>query len=430
MRLPLYCQKAKVLHCLFDLTYSTRLWCVFEMAVFLRLRRNPKIVFTSISQRIMELIVLVLIISFRAIVDGIDAIANADIQIEDNKTYINTKTNATAFETRRVLAVVSWVVQLASIMIVYYFGREHFRTVIDLRRSLTNYDVVCSELSEESDRLFLLEILNDLFTDSKDSQEQLEGIDKLNELLRYHIPRQLPVTGLRSWKLFRYISAVIAFGYENIVWFYDSWAWHTNQLYYEAYQGDSLEDIKKNAQFAEIWGRIYSYENFLSVVALVWQFFILVPFSVYLLCAEVRFLVWVQDKLKWPDWTSYALFMPILVIVEMICGWRNLFTLNVENLMWYLLVPYDYSDIYPVVVRGVFVYDQNVVTKTVFRYQPWAGLDWLWMFWEDPNDTSSFKWILPVYRKDGELKKNSHENHENRIKIANCSSKIVKKCEN
>jgi hypothetical protein len=50
-RLPLFLQHSKRLYVLFDSEYTTRLWCVFELAVYLRLRKDPKVVFISLDKR-------------------------------------------------------------------------------------------------------------------------------------------------------------------------------------------------------------------------------------------------------------------------------------------------------------------------------------------------------------------------------------------
>ena len=56
MRLPLYLQNSQTLYCLFDEGWIHRLWCVWELAVYLRVCPNPRVVFSSISQRYVEVI--------------------------------------------------------------------------------------------------------------------------------------------------------------------------------------------------------------------------------------------------------------------------------------------------------------------------------------------------------------------------------------
>jgi hypothetical protein len=50
-RLPLFLQHSQKMLVLFDSEYTTRLWCVFELAVYLRLRKDPKVVFISMDKR-------------------------------------------------------------------------------------------------------------------------------------------------------------------------------------------------------------------------------------------------------------------------------------------------------------------------------------------------------------------------------------------
>jgi hypothetical protein len=401
------------MHCLFDSTYATRLWCVFEMAVFLKMRKTPNLIFSSMSQGVLQISVMVLIISFRALVDGIDALTNANIQLEEGDTQaLQAKSNEESLTAYKITSILCWSVNLICICIVFIFGRMHFQAVTELRQSLTNFDVSEAQIFVESDREFLLEILNDLFKD-RNSQQELtdgtqtvleaepaqsqgignQGLQKLNELLRFHIPKQLPTRGLRSWKLFGYVAAVITFGYQDVVWFYDLWGWHHPDAYIQF-----TKNARKNSFYHEVWGKLYPFVNFWSVVGFVWQFFVLTPFSVFLLCAEVRFLVWLHKKSGWPNWTAYAVFLPILIVLESILGLRLLFTnVNVGAVMWWLLQPYDIENIGWVVVNGEYIYNQRDITKTVFRYAPIAGLDWLWLFDIQDNGDSpvSYWWCVP-----------------------------------
>ena len=54
------------------------------------------------------------------------------------------------------------------------------------------------------------------------------GIVAFNHAVKTQIPRQLPTEGLRSWKVFGYMAALLAFGYQDIVITYDLWAWNKN----------------------------------------------------------------------------------------------------------------------------------------------------------------------------------------------------------
>jgi hypothetical protein len=418
------------------------------MAVYLRMRQNPKIVFTSISQRTMEIVVLVLLVSFAALRDGATALAVANI---------NNLTNA-----YRITSLIAWFIRLVAIIIIFRFGRLHFQTVVDLRNSLSDYDLTKSNVYNENDRQFLLGILNDLFTDFGDDgaddigdhgggsgshklessglpirsevhqhgddfqaqqhvdsasnvpqaddvlngrasvvSSHAEGIGKLNDLLRFHIPKQLPTQGLRSWALFRYVSAVVAFSYKDVVLFYDLWAWNDKGEFsywsakFAPYGG---EYWYANANFDHPWRRVYPYENFLSVVGLMWQCFVLTPFGVWLLGALVRFLVWLHEWSRWPEWTAYAVFLPLLIVFESVLGYRVLFITNVEQLFWFLILPFDISNISPVKVNNPsdsgtsYVYDQEQYTKSVFRFQPLAGLNFLVDYYTEADNAG---WVTP-----------------------------------
>ena len=58
-RLPLYLSKSNTLYCLFDIEWVNRLWCVWELALFLRTREKPNVVFASITRHQLEIIVIV-----------------------------------------------------------------------------------------------------------------------------------------------------------------------------------------------------------------------------------------------------------------------------------------------------------------------------------------------------------------------------------
>ena len=129
------------------------------------------------------------------------------------------------------------------------------------------------------------------------------------------------------------------------------------------------------------------------MLALAWQIFVLVPFSVYLLGVLVRLLVFFHEKSEWPLWTFYAVFLPILLVLENVLGLRDMLILNVKQIMWFLLNPYDFSQYSPILSQGDLSYNQEVICKTAWRYQPLRGLDFLWLFFYGPD---GFKWIVPT----------------------------------
>ena len=200
---------------------------------------------------------------------------------------------------------------------------------------------------------------------------QNSGIDNVNKLLRFHIPKQLPTQGVRSWKLFRYVSAVVIFNFSDIVTYFDLWGWNDRGELAPAYRW--LEEQiffgqveygnrywYANAFFSPLWGQVYPYQNFLSVVGLIWQCFVLTPFSVWLLGALVRLLVWLHEKSRWPQWTAYVVFLPLFLLLESVLGLRMLFIINLEQLFWFLILPFDFTNVGQASKGGIVFYDQDI----------------------------------------------------------------------
>ena len=169
-RLPLFCQKSNELHCLFDLEYSTRLWCVFEIALFLRMHKNPRIVFTSISQRSVEVIVIVLVMIGCVAANVTSSLLNSTVgQTEGvsepgqgNSTgssalaTLNMNNSDSLVRAYQIASIVVWAINFLAVAAVFHFGSLHFRTMANLRDSLMCYDVVNAKLGVEADRPALL----------------------------------------------------------------------------------------------------------------------------------------------------------------------------------------------------------------------------------------------------------------------------------
>ena len=78
-RLPLYLSKSNTLYCLFDIEWVNRLWCVWELATYLRLRENPKVTFICISQRSCEIIVVFVYFLQNALTTALSTTITIDI---------------------------------------------------------------------------------------------------------------------------------------------------------------------------------------------------------------------------------------------------------------------------------------------------------------------------------------------------------------
>ena len=85
------------------------------------------------SQGVLQISVLVLIISFRALVDGIDALTNANIELEEGDTQaLQAKSNEESLTAYKITSILCWSVNLICICIVFIFGRMHFQAVTEL----------------------------------------------------------------------------------------------------------------------------------------------------------------------------------------------------------------------------------------------------------------------------------------------------------
>ena len=154
-RLPLFLQKSKVLYSFFDLTYTTRMWCVFELAVYLRTRKNPKIIFTSIGMRVIEIAVITASVVCNLIIDVTEDVTGADkikaYQDEGQKNaYL-------------ITGWLVWGINLVVSVFIYYLGDRHYRALVELQGAMKNYDINTAQLGVESDRVFLLRIVDELF---------------------------------------------------------------------------------------------------------------------------------------------------------------------------------------------------------------------------------------------------------------------------
>ena len=65
-------------------------------------------------------------------------------------------------------------------IVVFHFGSQHFRARDELRQSMSNYDVLKAELGNPADREILLNIVDELFSDTVDSS----GIISFNKALK------------------------------------------------------------------------------------------------------------------------------------------------------------------------------------------------------------------------------------------------------
>ena len=54
-----------------------------------------------------------------------------------------------------------------------------------------------------------------------------KGLEAFNLALKTHVPRQLPLSGMRSWKLLGYKAALLIYGCTYITTLFDKWSWRS-----------------------------------------------------------------------------------------------------------------------------------------------------------------------------------------------------------
>ena len=174
----------------------------------------------------------------------------------------------------------------------YFFADLYFRDNRILRDTLSNFDVANAKLGSEADRGLLLSIISELFqakdapvdaialVDANSPAEQIGhalhghitgthspgsakqeagdspespkgcaadgGLAAFNHSIRVNVRSQLPTTGVRSWSIFRYTTAVL-FGsvaslhYQSLFDFQDSWGYvKTGNAAFDANQTPAL----------------------------------------------------------------------------------------------------------------------------------------------------------------------------------------------
>ena len=210
VRVPAYLKCSKKLICVFDSEYVNRLWCIFELAVYMQVRPNPDVEFINTAQKTCEIIMLTWRVFTFCVLCVITRIERGSL---DEHT---TKEDGSFYLWYRFFDSVMWYTLL------FILGQRWFLDCISLREAITTYDVRDAKLSEEDDREVLLQYINHQWGDDDSGQE---GLEDFNQHIRNNVERSLPIKGPRSWKLFSYWGACLMLAPFALVE-YDSWAYH------------------------------------------------------------------------------------------------------------------------------------------------------------------------------------------------------------
>ena len=218
MRLALFLRNTKELVCLLDDVYCTRMWCIWELATFLRLRENPQVSFVSMSLRSCGVIFIVTWMIQNVFVqaiaetttvncnhtDGGIVIGDCDYQLADIQSWQNYMTFSVVFVCCNVIAAVGFI-----------FGQRHFRADRLLRKTIETYDIRNAQCSMDNDRAILLKFVNDLFFadgqgGERGTQRVERGLDAFNHAVRTTVPQHgVATSGIRKYTILSYVVAVL-----------------------------------------------------------------------------------------------------------------------------------------------------------------------------------------------------------------------------
>ena len=89
------------------------------------------------------------------------------------------------------------------------------------------------------------------------------------------------------------------------------------------------------------------------------------PFELYLLGCLVKLFLSLHSFSGWPQWTSWCLFLPSLIVVDDFLGWRVLFADNIKLVIGYQLLMGEFGR-----------YDKDLTGDEVDSY--WITLSWVY----------------------------------------------------
>ena len=194
----------------------------------MRLSKNPNVIFSSISQRYIEVIAVTISLLLFWIRDTVsdgfflqqwynshDITKGVGYYHELRWTHGTRKASnfpedGSMDDMFRFWGAWETGVNSAVAIVVFYYGQLHFNNLRTTKKAVEKYDVRNAQLSAEEDRGLLLQHINDLFY-AESGVTHHEGIDLFNDAVRTNVPEQLRFGGFRSWKLFRYMPAIVFF---------------------------------------------------------------------------------------------------------------------------------------------------------------------------------------------------------------------------
>ena len=338
---------------MFDADYIKRLWCVFEVAVYLRLREKPRVIFINTSQKMVEIFSVtarLLLFLFVLIYSRV----SMSLSVND-KTHMDDEWFM-LFQLGAHIAIAS---------VQFFLGQRWFKDMISLRETIADYDIRDAQLANPPDRLMLLQLINHYWGDAEENDANQEGgasasdanatvqrktitggLKSFNNNIRNQVRRILPVSGPRSWVIFSYFAAVL-YSCPTVLHEFDNWSYH--RIWADEYEMvipldassaiqlgmDSWRKKKVDASNLSSLSMYFTDLNqgITTILSLVVRLSVLYPISVFFLGVELRFLLWLQQLSRLPYWASVLFALPLFLVLECVLSWRYQFFWNLENLV-------------------------------------------------------------------------------------------------
>ena len=371
LRLALFLRNSKELLCLFDDEFCSRMWCVWELATYLRMRKNPKVTFVCISQRCCEIIILIVYFLQRIVVFISKQFVTLDMfsSIINYWDDVNKKVNnpwakpgavfkADSYENVVFVSVV-FVCSNILASVGFILGQRHFRSHDKLRKTIKNYDIRNAQCASEADRGLLLRFVNDIFFERDEQsqrsssssshgqmahgeqesdhrregqQQSLEsGLDNFNEAVKSEVPKLgVHTTGWRKFVILSYVAAVLVplqyaadVSQEDILDLYDSWAFRGLPRNLEMGQAGGAAQVSNESQRGWVQGSGIAVRYILSIC---FDKLILAPFGAFLFGVLVKLFLHLQELvMKFTGakyWMTVMVFLPCFLFIETVCCFR------------------------------------------------------------------------------------------------------------
>ena len=367
LRMPLYLKNSAEVLAVFDAEYVKRLWCIFEIAVYLQLRKKPRVLFLNTSQKSLELIT----VSARLLA--------AMLVIVVNRQTMKDNGNKPAKE---FFLWFRLVYDVSMSCVQFFLGQRWFKDMITLRETMATYDVRDAELTDPADRMLLLRLINHYWGETETHEQGGDspaaagftsvagtaptlpaartvettrnvtaGLQKFNDNIRTQVRRILPVSGPRSWILFGYMASVVYYA-TAALYEYDNWAYH--RIWDDEYeifvtgaaahtgnmQARKELAMKNSAKYGTLqdFRELSMYfsdlnQGIATILSLSVRLFVIGPISLFMLGMLVRFLLWLQKLSRLPYWASVIFALPVFLALECVFGVRPNIIHNLENLV-------------------------------------------------------------------------------------------------